>query len=126
VSYSLTLLGNIALALGEYEQARDLLRQSITVSKSNDNRLEMGKALRSLGVVTETIGDVAEAKRLYRGALTTLSEVDDTLGTAGALANLAGVAHYEGNNEEARRLYYIMPASICLRRWAFSGGWRGR
>lgn len=104
---ALNLLGNIALALGDTDEAQQKLNASLALSTAENNQLEMGKTLRSLGVVTETLGDYQEAERLFTEALKLLSapKVNDTLGIAAASANLASIARRSGDFTLAKQRY---------------------
>lgn len=102
---ALNILGNIALAFGEHDDAQRQLESSVDLSKAAGLQLEMGKSLRSLGVIAETLGDSAKAQQLYLDSLEIFKSVEDDLGVAGALANLAAVAVHNENLPLARERY---------------------
>ena len=66
------ILGSVIQVLGDYQEARRLMRESLAVSESTGDRLGVASALRSLGLISENLGDMAEAIDYYQQALGTV------------------------------------------------------
>lgn len=128
-------LGEVYYGLGDYEQARQLLNDSIAkegktaralivlgnielAMGDNDaalnflqqareigDHLQAARAIRSMGVVSETMTRLEDAQRYYQESLDIFLQIDDTMGIAGAYTNLANLARRNGNYAHAKELY---------------------
>ena len=98
-------LGNIAYQQGDYEEARRLYGESLTIKERLGNQGGRASSLGQLGNIAYQQGDYEEARRLYGEVLTTFERLGDQGGRAIILHQLGMIAQAQGDYEEARRLY---------------------
>jgi predicted ATPase/DNA-binding CsgD family transcriptional regulator len=105
--------GNLALARGEWAEARDWQEQSLALYRGLGNRSGVAATLINLGNVALDLNDYERAGALYEECLALYRELGDRGGTAMALNNLGLVAREMGRPEEAIAL---LEESLALRR----------
>jgi len=98
-------LGIAAEQQGDYEEARRLYQESLTIEEELGDRLGIALSKHELGVLAQGQGDYREARRLYQESLAIREELGDRLGMAMAKGQLATLALREFRHDEARRLY---------------------
>jgi tetratricopeptide (TPR) repeat protein len=96
--------GWFAFHLGQHEQGRRLLQQSLELLQSLGAQAEMVFPLNYLGAVTRHLGESDQAKQYLQESLAICKEMGDRYGLTIALNILGQVAYLEGEYAEARRL----------------------
>jgi predicted ATPase/DNA-binding SARP family transcriptional activator len=96
-------LGEIA-SDSDYEEARRLFEQSLTLYQSLGDRWGMAYALHRLGETIGNLGQYDAAKRLYEESLAIRRALGDRRRIAHSLMGLAGTAARQGRLEEAERV----------------------
>ncbi|MBE9508874.1 MAG: tetratricopeptide repeat protein, partial [Chloroflexi bacterium] len=96
-------LGEVARE-SDYEEARRLFEQSLTLYHSLGDRWGMAYALERLGETIATLGQYDAAKRLYEESLANRQALGDRRGVAESLRRLAEVAGRQGQLGEAECL----------------------
>jgi tetratricopeptide (TPR) repeat protein len=96
--------------LSRFEEAKDLLQQSLSIFHQPDVRREMAFPLKALGVVALKQGKYVEAKQLIQESLTIYEENGDQRGMASCLNNLGAIApnltvSTVGKYTEAKQLF---------------------
>ena len=84
-------LGLVAQKQGDYDAARDLYEQGLTLSRELGYRWSIALLLNNLGLVAQERGDYGAASALHKESLTLRSELGERIGIAGSLAGLGGV-----------------------------------
>jgi predicted ATPase len=105
--------GNVALARGEWAEARALQEQSLALHRETGNRLGVAATLVNLGNVALDLNDYERAGALYEESLALYRELGDRSGTAVALNNLGLIRREMGRRDEAIALH---EESLALRR----------
>lgn len=93
--------GNLALNLGEYEQARAYYEESLAVTRSLAIQRGVANSLLNLSLVTLYQGDLQSAIALQEQALAIHQEQSNTIGVALALHNLASMHEQQGDYDRA-------------------------
>ncbi len=101
----LQVLGHVAYGLGDYTEAEQRYRQSITLFRQIGDRWGEAKLLSSLGVINRLQGQYSAAQKNLRQSLSIYREIGDPRGTAVALNNLGTTLRALGNYAEARQCY---------------------
>jgi tetratricopeptide (TPR) repeat protein len=97
--------GYVARGLGEYEEARQVHLESLTICREEGDRLGIAGSLNNLGLVARDMGDYAEAERYFQEGLAIRTEIGHRWSITVSLEQLGDVALAQGNYEEARRWY---------------------
>jgi tetratricopeptide (TPR) repeat protein len=97
-------LGAVMHGLGERDAARDLLEESLALSREVGYLLGVANALTDLGMLMLIDEDHTAARPLLAEALEIRRAMDDRLGIARCLVGLAAVVHAVGRPEPAARL----------------------
>jgi tetratricopeptide (TPR) repeat protein len=92
------------IALGKYEETEILLRESLMLSQTTDDRYGMAMALHHLGLVAMKRQDAVEAVYLFREALVLLRTIGGWE-VAQTLNDLAGALWSTGARREAEDAY---------------------
>jgi predicted ATPase/DNA-binding SARP family transcriptional activator len=100
---ALRRLGEVMLD-SDFEEARRLFEQSLTLYRSLDDRWGMACALQRLGQTAWSLRQHAAAKRLYEESLAIRRALGDRRGIAHSLMALADIAARQGRLEEAERV----------------------
>ncbi len=88
---SLTYLGAIAWALGDYAQAKQLCQESLAIIQKSKDRWKEALTLQYLGMIAVSQGEYVEAKELAYRSLATFRQFGYRSGIAFAL-NILGIA----------------------------------
>ena len=105
--------GILALAQGDYAEARALLEESLTIKRQLGDQQGIAGSLINLGLVASDQGDLADARALYEQGLTILRPLGHQEFIANALNNLGLVASAQGDYAGARAL---QEESLTIRR----------
>lgn len=97
-------LGMAAGDLGEYEEAKGFLGESISAHRALGDRYGVALALNNLALVWRMQAEYDEAWRIFQESLVIRREVGDQFAIALVLANLGKTAIYLGDFEQARQL----------------------
>src|SRR5215207_129980 len=73
-----TMLAGPTWVRGDYEGAKELLEESLALSREADDKVKIVDALLQLGGVTDAQGDRAQAKEIYEEGIALCREVDYT------------------------------------------------
>jgi predicted ATPase len=105
--------GHLARQQGDYEQARALHEQSLTLFRSMEDKLGVARQLNALGEIAQHLGDYAGAVELHEESLSLKHEIGDKEGIAVSLRQLGVIARDRGQYERAREL---LEKSLILER----------
>jgi len=93
---------------GDYERGKELLEESLTLSREAGDKVKSAEALFQLGGATDGLGDRAQAKEIYEESIAVCREVGYTYRLPDSLLSLGYVCLLEGDykrgaalNEEA-------------------------
>jgi tetratricopeptide (TPR) repeat protein len=84
---------------GDYERAKRLLEESLTLSREAGDKIKIAEALAQLGVPTELLGDTARAKEIYEEGIALCREVGYTYRLPWFLVDLGYTFMLEGDYE---------------------------
>jgi predicted ATPase/DNA-binding SARP family transcriptional activator/Flp pilus assembly protein TadD len=101
----LVRLGNFQVHLGDFDQARALLDQGLSLAIQQGSDVDAALALIGLGTADQQQGDYTEAERRYREARTYYDPISDNAGLAQTLNALGVVAARTGRFPEAEACY---------------------
>lgn len=104
ISFSLTLLGLVSNALGEYDQVKELCQESLAIAEEIGDRWGQTVALNVLGNVARKLGEYEEARELCRESLAISRAAGDRLSMAISLNDLGQLTFRLGEYEKARQL----------------------
>ena len=102
---SVQLLGTIAYELGDTERGRELLRESVELSRSYGDRFGETVSRHSLGDSSLTASRLDAAAAAYRAALDDARDIDSGRLACYCVAGLSAVAAAGGEQERAARLW---------------------
>ena len=97
----LTLMGDVHLARGQLQEARDLYTRAVEPYRRAGDRAGEAIALSNLGLTSRKLGDAAGALDGYRQALAVWTELGDGEERAKALHNMAVAAMAQGDLDQA-------------------------
>lgn len=97
--------GVLAANQSDYAAADELLKESLEIARSSEDRRGIAVALNALAVITRDKGDLAASTALFEEGLALWTNLGDRLAVARGLSNLATVAKSRGNHAQARALY---------------------
>jgi tetratricopeptide (TPR) repeat protein len=97
--------GFVLFRKGEYEQAREALKDGLTLAREVGDPLITGKALNNLGALAFAHSDFAAARALFEESLALQREAGNKAGISSSLNNLGLVAQNLGAYTAARALY---------------------
>ena len=89
--------GNLAMAQGDYPEARTLYEESLVLCRELGDKQGSGYALMNLGMVASWQEDFPAARVCSDEALTLFRELGDTYGIGAALSGLGAVASWQGD-----------------------------
>lgn len=110
---ALNALGGARHALGEYEEAKQLYRASISMLRSIDMDAEAWPAMNNLAGIAQIEGDFTAARNILEDELHASRERDNPRAVTFLLQNLSWVLYRAGDHEAARQL---LVESIALAR----------
>lgn len=105
VAQGLYAAGGLTFLMGDYNEARRLLEESVRMWKGLGNRRRVGYALIILGMVALNQGQIDEALRHEKDCVAIFKEVDDRWGLALSLNDLGNVYNEAGNREQGQHHY---------------------
>ena len=101
---TLTAAGDLAFLQSEYDRARELLGESLTLYRSLDDRRGVAEAVQLLGSMEREQGRYVQAEAFHEEALALWRELGDEWGVAQSLNYLGFAAWLRGNHERAVEL----------------------
>jgi predicted ATPase/class 3 adenylate cyclase len=105
--------GHLARQQGDYERARTLHEQSLTLFQAMEDKLGAARQLNALGEIAQNLGDYTRAVELHEESLSLRREISDREGIAVSLRQLGVIARDRGQYERAREL---LEKSLILER----------
>jgi len=105
IAIGLNNLGLSALRLGQYDEARAALEESVALSISVGDRYGLGFAYRGLGIIAQAQGEHLHAVDMFHKSLDTLTELGARQDVARVLAEMGRSVFALGNDAEAERLW---------------------
>jgi predicted ATPase/class 3 adenylate cyclase len=96
--------GHLARQQGDYEQARALHEQSLSLFRAMEDKLGAARQLNALGEIAQHLGDYARAVELHQESLSLRYEIGDKEGIAVSLRQLGVIARDRGQYQPAREL----------------------
>jgi predicted ATPase/Tfp pilus assembly protein PilF len=99
---TLTNLGRASGALGEYDEARQLLQEGLEILRPLGDHIGVMLYLHTLGGVVRILGDREDAKKLFQEGLDLAEAHSYPMGVALALSDLGDLAYEEGEYETAK------------------------
>jgi predicted ATPase/DNA-binding CsgD family transcriptional regulator len=116
-AYTLKDLGDLKLILGEYVEAGQYARESLTVSRAHEFKPLMVHALRVLGQVAEAAGELETAEGFLQECLATAREWGRRQGTNNILIRLAHLLVTQRKHQSAKMLYEEAQEGIVKDHW---------
>ena len=104
-AFGLRILSRSALTLGQYDEARAALEESVALSMSVGDRWGLGSAYRGLGIIAQAQGEHQQAVVMFRSSLDTFTELGGTWWVARVLAEMGRSVFALGNDAEAERVW---------------------
>ncbi len=104
LALNLNFMAMIAHAADDHDTERELLEESLRMSRLAGDDWITAYSLNDLGMVTCLLGDMDAARRMIQESLETFDSIGDQRGMAFALNNLGTVLCRRGEYDEARRL----------------------
>jgi predicted ATPase/DNA-binding CsgD family transcriptional regulator len=98
------MLGTRAWVGGDYERGKDLLEESLAISRKADDKVKIAEALFQLGGAVSGLGDIARAKEVYEEGIAVCREVGYTYRLPDILLSLGYVCLLEGDYERGAAL----------------------
>ncbi|MGW2836147.1 tetratricopeptide repeat protein, partial [Streptomyces sp. NPDC001286] len=98
-------LGMIAQERGDYQQAEERYRASLTISEELGNRAGIATSYHQLGMIAQERGDYQQAEERYRASLTISEELGDRAGIANSYHQLGRIAQLRGDYQQAEERY---------------------
>jgi non-specific serine/threonine protein kinase len=89
---------------GDYEQAKELLEESLEISREANDKIKIAEALFQLGGTAWGPGDTARAKEIYEEGIAVCREVGYTYRLPGFLLSLGYLLMQEGDYERGAAL----------------------
>jgi tetratricopeptide (TPR) repeat protein len=90
---------------GDYESANRIIRESMEIARSLNDKQGVAVCLNGLAVNARDCGDFSTARSLFEEALALWREVENPAVVARSLSNLANVMKLQGDYSQARSLY---------------------
>ena len=105
IAYGLNFLGQSALALGWFDEARKALEESVELNTSVGARWNLGHAFQGLGAVAQAQGEHRRAADLFLRAVDTFTELGGLFYIGQGLAQMGRSLFALGNDVEAERIW---------------------
>jgi predicted ATPase/DNA-binding CsgD family transcriptional regulator len=102
---ALQAAGRLAINLGDYHGAKDLLTESVSVARAFDDREGLAAGAFGLGYLDRVRGDLLAARAGLEVALELFQELGDPQGIADTLVCLGVAAHFQEDPTAAHSLY---------------------
>jgi tetratricopeptide (TPR) repeat protein len=119
VGFALCQLGHIEWIMGDYDEAKSLLQESLAIGKETGDWFIMYLSLIASSYVALSLGTYGEAKKLCLEGIVLCREVSNRRGEVFMVNHLAWVANARGDYAEAKQwlqetLINDFPASWCV------------
>jgi predicted ATPase len=101
----LARLGEFCYSLGQVQEAKDLLQNSLSINRPLKAYGEMAFSLNILGGIVRNQGEIEEGKQLLQKSLALYEKIGDQVGVANALTQLGTTVALRGEHQEAKQLY---------------------
>jgi tetratricopeptide (TPR) repeat protein len=101
IAVSLNSMGNIYLALDQYEIAIERFSKSLKIEKEVDNKLGLAINYHNIGYAKEALGKLDEALEYYKKSLEYNTEINSKLGKVICNSSIGAVLIKENKSEEA-------------------------
>jgi DNA-binding CsgD family transcriptional regulator/Tfp pilus assembly protein PilF len=98
------MLASPAWVGGDYERAKELLEESLEISREADDKIKIAEALNQLGGTAWGPGDEARAKEIYEEGIAVCREAGYTYRIPGFLLSLGYLLMLEGDYERGAAL----------------------
>ena len=98
------MLAGPAWVGGDYERGKELLEESLEISREADDKVMIAEALFQLAGPTEHLGDIARAKEVYEEGIAVCREAGYTYRLPGTLLSLGYLCLLEGDYERGAAL----------------------
>jgi predicted ATPase/Tfp pilus assembly protein PilF len=105
IAYGLNFLGQSALALGRFDEARKALEESVELNTSVGARWNLGHAFQGLGAVAQAQGEHRRAADLFLKAVDTFMELGGLFYIGQSLAQMGRSLFALGNDVEAEHIW---------------------
>jgi len=105
IAYGLNFLGQSALALGRFDEARKALEESVELNTSVGARWNLGHAFQGLGAVAQAQGEHRRAADLFLKAVDTFMELGGLFYIGQSLAQMGRSLFALGNDIEAEHIW---------------------
>jgi predicted ATPase/DNA-binding SARP family transcriptional activator len=105
IGFGLNFLGQSALALGRFDEARTALEESVELNMSVGARWNLGHAFQGLGAVAQAQGEHQRAADMFLKAVNTFTELGGRFYMAQGLAQMGQSLFALGNEVEAGRVW---------------------
>ncbi|MGE5264326.1 MAG: ATP-binding protein, partial [Acidobacteriota bacterium] len=105
IGFGLNFLGQSALALGRFDEARTALEESVELNISVGARWNLGHAFQGLGAVAQAQGEHQRAADMFHKAVDTFTELGGRFYMAQSLAQMGQSLFALGNDVEAERVW---------------------
>jgi tetratricopeptide (TPR) repeat protein len=105
VARALSNLANVVKLQGDYDRARSLYKECLSIFQGLRDRAGVAWSLNYQGDVARDQGDSVAAQALYEQGLAIFRELGDRWGIAGTLADLGSLAREQRNYASAHSLY---------------------
>jgi predicted ATPase/class 3 adenylate cyclase len=115
-----TMLAGPTWIRGDYERAKELLDESLALSRKADDKVKIADALLQLGSATHAQGDHARAKELFEEGIALCREEGFTYQLSENLLSLGYISLLEGDYERGAALNE--EAATLLRERGYKGG----
>jgi predicted ATPase len=106
-------LGTMTQVMGDFQAARDILKEVLKISLENADRPGIASSLNNLSWVLFELGDMKQARGLAQQSRELCHNLGDRRGEAAAMTNLAMIAQDESKYAEALA---IMEENLAIRR----------
>ena len=104
LSNTLSIRGTLALALGDFDGARERLTEALALARQDGNKMIVVVALNNLAVVAQNQGRLDESRVLLDESILVRDELGDREGIGTAQINLANLALLQGDLASALSL----------------------
>jgi tetratricopeptide (TPR) repeat protein len=98
-------LGSIAIEQGDYQAARPIVEETLSLHRQLGYKEGLALSFLNLGNIAHEQGDFEAAKTAHEESLSLSRELGDKTGVAFTLLNLGHVARSQGDNAAARQRY---------------------
>ena len=105
--------GNLARLQHDFQEASELITESLMLSRQQNQTSNIAISLSILGLMAWNQGKLSEALPLLEESLMSYREINDLRGVAATLNNLGMVTWSSGNSESS---YQLFQESLTLRR----------